>query len=397
MSRSQYCVEKFLDKAGVDRRTFSAKPSFYRGFNNLFTLGWGKDYINGNFEIEDEDLIAMFTNIFKAFNGSLQGDDYAGFRSLRFHKLYQLMNATQRFNWQFIRSRYFADKHYELPPELFEGILGKYMAYSSGYWTEGITTLDEAQDAKFNLIIRKLGLGAGDTVLDFGCGFGSFGQYAGKLGIRYVGLNICKQHLKYAHSHNDYPDLVKYLYFNLVTQSVAELRSILKAYGIKDFDAVTFIGSIEHVGWKNYLSLYHKLYQLLNPTGRILCHVIGSHIPVPVADPFIMTEIFPDSQLAVISEMTRATQKARFKLLDWHDLEMGNRSYAKTLRAWSHNLKDNWETIKPFMPHTDKAAFYRKWVFYPTLCTGAFESDFTNVGHYHLGKIGDNRPFTVVR
>lgn len=397
MSRSQCCVEKFLDKAGVDRRTFTAKPSFYRGFNNLFTLGWGKDYINGNFEIEDEDLIGMFTNIFKAFNRFLQGDDYAGFRSLRFHRLYQLMNATQWFNWQFIRSRHFADIHYELPPELFEGMLDDPMNYSSGYWPKGITTHNESQAAKLGLAVRKTSLQAGDTVLDFGCGFGSSGQYAGKLGIRYVGLNICKKHLKYAHDHNAYPNLVTYLDFNLVTQSVAELRDILKLHGITEFDAATFIGSIEHVGWKNYLSLYRKLYQLLKPEGQILCHTIGSYQPVPVADPYIMTKIFPDSQLAVISEMTRATEKAGFQLMDWHNLETGIHSYAKTLRCWLANFKENWETIKPFMSHEDKEAFYREWVFYLTLCIGAFESDFVNVGHYVFRKIGNNSPFTVVR
>lgn len=397
MSSSQYCVEKFLDQAGVDRRTFTAKPSFYRGFNNLFTLGWGNDYINGNFEIEDEDLIAMFTPIFKSFSRFLQRDDYAGFRSLRFYRLYQLMNATQMFNWQFIRSRYFADKHYELPHQLYVNMLGPSRAYSSGDWPKGITTLDQSQGAKFSLVVRKPSLTSGKSVLDFGCGAGSFGQYAGQLGIRYVGLNICQEQLNYAREHNSYPDLVTYLDYNLVTQGVEGLQSLL-GKDLQQFDAATFIGSIEHVGWKNYTSLYRKLYKLLKLEGEILCHTIGSYVPVPVADPFIMTKIFPDSQLAVMSEMTRATENAGFKLMDWHDLETGNHSYAKTLRCWLHNFQSTWEEgIKPFMPHKDKEAFYREWVFYLTLCIGAFESGFTNVGHYVFRKIGDNRPFTVIR
>ena len=192
----------------------------------------------------------------------------------------------------------------------------------------------------------------------------------------------------------------QFLPFNLVTQSVSELKSILKGHEIEDFDAVTFIGSIEHVGWKNYLSLYRKLYHLLKREGEILCHTIGSYVPLPVADPFIMTYIFPDSQLAVISEMTRATEKAGFQLMDWHNLETGIHSYAKTLRWWLHNFQTHWEKdIKPFMRHEDKEAFYREreWVFYLTLCIGAFESDFVNVGHYVFRKIGDNSPLTVVR
>jgi len=395
---TQTRVQSFFDQAGVDSATIiTATPDFYKAFNRRFTLGMGESYINGNFDIEDENLIAMFTKIFKSLNGFLRGDDYAGFSSLGFYQLYQLMNATQWFNWQFIRSRYFADIHYELPHQLFVKMLGPSRAYSAGYWPEGVGTLDQAQDAKFGLIIRKLGLEAGDTVLDFGCGAGSFGRYAGSHGIRVVGLNICKEQLAYADKHNDQevPDF--YLNFNPVTQSVAELQSILKDYGIEDFDAVTFVGSIEHVGWKNYDSLCRKLYQLLNPRGRILCHVIGSYVPLPVADPYIMTKIFPDSQLAVISEITRATEKAGFQLMDWHNLETGIHSYAKTLRCWLANFKENWETIKPFMSHEDKEAFYREWVFYLTLCIGAFESDFVNVGHYVFRKIGNNSPFTVVR
>lgn len=394
---AQTRVERFFDKAGVDQTFITATSKFYKAFDGRFTLGMGESYINGSFAIGDENLIEMFTRIFGSLNGFLRGDDYAGFSSLGFYRLYQLMNATQMINWQHIRAKYFADIHYELPHQLFVQMLGPSRAYSSGYWPEGVETLDQAQDAKFDLIIRKLGLKAGETVLDFGCGAGSFGRYAGSRGIRVVGLNICQEQLAYARAHNDQEVPAIYLDFNLVTQSVTELQSILKPYGIENFDAVTFIGSIEHVGWKNYASLYRKLYQLLNPTGRILCHVIGSYIPLPVADPYIMTKIFPDSQLAVISEMTKATEKTGFQLMDWHNLETGVHSYAKTLRAWLNNFQTNWETIKPSMPHKDKEAFYREWVFYLMLCIGAFESDFVNVGHYVFRKTADTHPFTPVR
>jgi cyclopropane-fatty-acyl-phospholipid synthase len=395
---SKFKVEQFLDLAGVDKGIFTAGDKFYSQFNKLFTLGWGNAYIQGQFYIDDEALIHMFTKVFRAFSSCLQGDDYAGFKTLNFHNLYQLMKATQVVNWQFIRPRYFADKHYELPPELFEGMLDDPMNYSSGYWPKGITAHNESQAAKLALVVRKTSLQAGDTVLDFGCGFGSSGQYAGELGIRYVGLNICKQHLKYAHDHNTYPNLVTYLDFNLVTQSVAELRDILKLHGITEFDAATFIGSIEHVGWKNYTNLYRKLYQLLKPEGQILCHTIGSYLRIPCLDPYITKYIFPDGQLPTVESMTKATEAAGFQLMDWHNLETGIHSYSKTLRCWLANFKENWKTIKPFMPHKDKEKFYREWVFYLMLCIGAFEAkNFINIGHYVFRKIDNSNPFTVVR
>jgi cyclopropane-fatty-acyl-phospholipid synthase len=340
----------------------------------------------------------MFTKIFTAFSSYLQGKDYAGFRSLRFHKLYQLMNATQVINWQLIRSKHFADIHYELPHQLYVAMLGESRAYSSGYWPNSVTNLEEAQSAKFDLIVRKLGLKAGDTVLDFGCGAGSLGRYAGALGIKVVGLNICQEQLEYARKHNNQKVPAIYLDFNLVTQSVYDLKKILVENGIREFDAVTFVGSIEHVGWKNYAKLFTKLNSLLKPDGKILVHTIGSYQPLPVADPYIMTKIFPDSQLAVVSEMTKAMELSGFQLMDLHNLETGIHSYAKTLRSWLANFKANWAIIKPFMPHKDKEAFYREWVFYLALCIGAFEADnFINVSHYLMQKIDNPNPCPIIR
>lgn len=173
---------------------------------------------------------------------------------------------------------------------------------------------------------------------------------------------------------------------------------ILNPYGITEFDAVTFVGSIEHVGWKNYEILFRKLNALLKPEGKILCHTIGSYQPLPVADPYIMTKIFPDSQLAVGSKITRAAEATGFKLTDWHNLETGIHSYAKTLRCWLHNFQTNWETIKPFMPREDKEAFKREWEFYLMLCIGGFEADnFINVGHYLWQKINNPNPGILVR
>ena len=395
---SKFKVEQFFDRAGIDKGIFTAEDKFYSEFNTFFTLGWGIAYIQEKFCIDDEALIHMFTKVFRAFSSCIQGDDYAGFKTLNFHKLYQLMNTTQIINWQFIRAKYFADIHYELPHQLYVAMLGESRAYSSGYWPEGTNTLDEAQDAKFDLIVKKLGLQAGDTVLDFGCGAGSLGRYAGALGIKVVGLNICKEQLDYARKHNNQEVPAIYLDFNLVTQSVSELRNITKKYGIENFDAVTFIGSIEHVGWKNYTKLFKKLNSLLKPEGKILCHTIGSYQPLPVADPYIMTKIFPDSQLAVVSEMTKAMELAGFQLMDWHNLETEINSYAQTLRAWLYNFKKNWNHIKPYMPHKDKKAFYREWVFYLTLCIGGFEANnFINVSHYLMQKINNPNSCIIVR
>jgi cyclopropane fatty-acyl-phospholipid synthase-like methyltransferase len=395
---AQSHVITFLEKAGVNRSTFRAKSSFYKEFDTLFTLGWGNEYIKGNFEIENEDLIQMLSQIYKAFGSYLQGNDYAGIKSLRFHYVYNLMNATQLINWQFIRSKYFADIHYELPHQLFVHMLGESRVYSSGYWKKGVETLDQAQTAKFDLSLRKQSLKDGDNVLEFGCGSGSWGQYAGKLGVQVVGLNICHEQLAYAQAHNDQEVPAIYLDFNLVKQSVAELQSILEPYGIKSFDAVTFFGSSEHIGFKNYEGVYRKMYELLKPEGQILCHTIGSYHRTPILEPYIAAKIFPDAQFPTVSQMTKATESAGFRLMDYHDLEPGLNSYAKTLRCWLANFIANWDNIKTFLRHDDKEAFYREWVFYLMICIGGYEAgNIVNVSQYVFRKAEDLRPFIPVR
>lgn len=391
-------VERFLLKAGVTLSTFTAKADFYRGFDRTFTLGWGESYIKGNFKIANEDLIQMFTQIYKAFGSYLQGNDYAGIKTLRFHHIYRLMNATQIINWQYIRAKYFADMHYELPHQLFVQMLGPSRAYSAIYGKEGVMTLDEGQNAKFDLSFRKQKLKAGDTVLEFGCGAGSWGQYAGDLGVQVVGLNICKEQLAYARAHNNHQVPGIYLDFNLVTHSVAELRSVLKPYGIENFDAVSFFGSSEHIGFKNYEGVFRKIHQLLKPEGEVLCHTIGSYHRTHILEPYIAAKIFPDAQFPTVNQITQATESAGFKLMDYHDLEPGLHSYAKTLRWWLANFIANWETIKPYLPHKDKEAFYREWIFYLMICIGGFEAgNIVNVSQYMFRKTEDTRPFTIVR
>lgn len=397
---SRQRVGRVLAKAGVDISTFQVREPFYQAFDATFTLGWGNCFIREEFQGEQEDMIQMFTQLFRAFSSYRRGEDYAGIRNLRFHWLYQFMNATQVLNWQKIRARYFSEIHYELPQDhLFVPMLGRTRAYSSKLGIPGITSLDKGQDAKFDLFIKKLGLKSGDTVIEFGCGAGSFGEFAGRRGIQVIGLNICNEQLRYAREHNNIDTPAIYLNFNLVTQTAQELSNILwERYGIDKVDAALFVGSIEHVGWKNYTNLFSKLHSLLKKDGLMLVHTIGSYQPLPVADPYIMTKIFPDSQLAVASELMKAAEKAGFHLGDCHNLEKELHSYAKTLRCWLYNFKENWDEIKPHMPHTDKEAFYREWIFYLMLCIGAFEADnFIYVGHYVFQRTDDPHLYTPVR
>ena len=81
---AKFKVEQFLDRAGVDKGIFTAEDEFYSEFLTFFTLGWGNAYTQKRFCIDDEALIHMFTKVFRAFSSCIQGDDYAGFKTLNF-------------------------------------------------------------------------------------------------------------------------------------------------------------------------------------------------------------------------------------------------------------------------------------------------------------------------
>lgn len=129
-------------------------------------------------------------------------------------------------------------KHYDLGNDLFECMLDKRMTYSCGYWKKA-KTLDEAQEAKLDLVCQKLELRPGLKVLDIGCGWGSFAKYAAeKYGVEVVGITISQEQLELA------KERCKGLPVELRFQDYRDID--------EKFDRVTSIGQMEHVGYKNY-------------------------------------------------------------------------------------------------------------------------------------------------
>ena len=147
-----------------------------------------------------------------------------------------------------------AQKHYDIGNDLYVPMLGKSMAYTCGYW-KNAKNLDEAQEAKFDLVCKKIGLKPGMRVLDLGCGFGSFLKYAAEhYKITGVGMNISKEQIKFAkESCEGLP-----LEFKLMDYRDAE----------GTFDRVVSIGLTEHIGHKNYrtfLEVAHELPERRRP------------------------------------------------------------------------------------------------------------------------------------
>ncbi|MBL0731806.1 MAG: cyclopropane fatty acyl phospholipid synthase [Desulfosarcina sp.] len=244
------------------------------------------------------------------------------------------------------------ERHYDIGNNLFSLMLGRGLNYSCGYW-EKAKTLDNAQEAKLDLICRKMGLSSGMKVLDIGCGWGAFAKYAAeKYGANIHGITVSREQVKFA---------------NKFCQGL-DVKIELKDYrALKEkFDRIVSIGMFEHVGRGNYRIFMKIVHQCLKADGLFLLHTIAGNSSVDSIEPWLNKYICPNSMLPSAKQITSAAE-GLFVLENWHSF---GQYYDKTLMAWYNNFIKNWTKIK------DKydERFYRMWTYYLLSCAGSFRS-----------------------
>lgn len=265
--------------------------------------------------------------------------------------------------------------HYDVGNDLFRLMLDKRLTYTCGYWKEA-TTLDEAQEAKLDLTCRKIGLRAGQRVLDIGCGWGSFAKFAAeRYGARVTGVTISKEQATLARELcADFP-------VEILLQDYRAVRG--------QFDHVVSLGMFEHVGPRNYRTYFQTARRVLKDDGLFLLHTIGGRVPSMRTDPWLDRYIFPGSVLPSPSQVTKTCERL-FVIEDWHNF---GSDYDKTLIAWHDNLEPHW---KDLAPRYDER-FRRMWRFYLLLCAGLFRARQTQLWQIVLSPHGIPGGYTSVR
>ena len=244
------------------------------------------------------------------------------------------------------RARVVGRRHYDIGNDLFQHMLGRRLVYSCGYWRDA-TDLDAAQEAKLDLVCRKLGLRPGMRVLDIGCGWGEALQFAAqRYGITGVGVTISRQQADYARR------LCEGLPIEIRLQDYRELH--------EPFDRIFSIGMFEHVGVRNYRNYFEVARRCLvddaaTGGGLFLLHCIGSNRSVTHTDPWIGRYIFPNSMLPSAAQIAQSVE-GLFVIEDWHGFGV---YYDRTLQAWRDNIEAAWAAL----PDYDER-FRRMWRFY---------------------------------
>ena len=222
--------------------------------------------------------------------------------------------------------------HYDQPPEFYRLFLGRTLTYSCAYFATPDTDLDTAQEAKLELVCRKLRLQPGERLLDIGCGWGSLVFHAAEQwGVHAVGITASPRQAEWAAQQLRQRGLE-----GRAEVRLADYRDPLEG----EFDAVASVGMVEHVGRRRMPGYCEAVRRLLRPEGRALIHGITTRPGTQGIGAFLNSFVFPDGQLQEAGTMVTALQAGG---LEVRDVESLREHYALTLRNWVERLEADWD------------------------------------------------------
>jgi cyclopropane-fatty-acyl-phospholipid synthase len=272
---------------------------------------------------------------------------------------------------------------YDVSNEFFALFLDPTMGYTCAYFERDDMSLEEAQNAKFDLALGKLNLEPGMTVLDIGCGWGGAMRRAiEKFDVNTIGITLSRNQFEYT----------KNMLATIPTTRNVEVR----LQGWEEFedkvDRIVSIGAFEAFKLERYAAFFERSYEILPANGRMLLHTILAHtqknlhergVPLTMRDirfmRFIGTEIFPGGQLPAQEDIFKFGEDAGFTV---EKVQLLREHYERTLHMWAANLEAN----KQKAIELQSEEIYDKYMHYLTGCEEFFRKGITNVGQFTLVK-----------
>ncbi len=267
--------------------------------------------------------------------------------------------------------------HYDVSNAFYKLWLDEMMVYSCAYFHTSNDTLEQAQRNKLDHICRKLRLKPGERFLDIGCGWGAMVCWAAQqYGVTAHGITLSQKQFDYA------TERIQRL--GLQDRVTVEIRDYRDLAADVEYDKISSIGMLEHVGLA-HLPMYNAtVMRVLRPGGLFLNHGIthdeeGWH---PTVDSeFINRYVFPDGELDTISNILRGMEQASFEIQDVENLRP---HYAMTLREWVKRLEVAHEAALKYVSEDA----YRVWRFYMAACALEFEAEGTAIYQILASKRG---------
>jgi cyclopropane-fatty-acyl-phospholipid synthase len=313
------------------------------------SLGVGEAYMDGWWDCERLD--ELLTRAMRAAIDARLPSMWEAWLALK-SRLVNLQSPRRAFT--------VGRRHYDVGDDLYARMLDPRMIYSCGYW-RAADDLATAQEAKLDLVCRKLGLKPGMRVLDIGCGWGGAAEYAAQhYGVHVTGVTVSENQAVAARER------CRALPVEIIFEDYRSLTG--------RFDRIYSLGMFEHVGARNHRRYLAKARELLEPDGLFLLHTIGNRVTQKANDPWIEKYIFPNSLIPSRLQIDAAAE-GLWVVEDWHEFGV---DYDRTLLAWSDNVERRW----PEIGERYGERFHRMWHYWLMVSAASFRAR-----HCHLWQI----------
>ena len=330
-------------------------------------IGFAEGYIAGEWDTPDlSRLLETLSLNLSRLRGLIEGNPLVRMANRVGHLLRRNSREGSKKN---------IHAHYDLGNSFYEKWLDPSMTYSSALYAKPGQALSAAQHNKYAALAKSMGLQRGETVLEIGCGWGGFAEFAAKeVGARLTGITISQAQYEYARKR----------LFDKGLAEKADIRLIDYRDVDGQFDRVASIEMFEAVGEEYWPTYFGKVRDVLKPGGRAGLQIITIRDELfdhyRASTDFIQKYVFPGGVLPSEARLKQETDAAG---LNWGRINRFGVDYADTLAEWGERFQEAWDEIAPL---GFDERFRRLWAFYLSYCEAGFRTGRTNVIQLELAK-----------
>ena len=341
------------------------KKGFFRRLLRKGSLGFGEAYMDGEWRTPDlAHLLSVLNKNMNHLSQTIDSNRFTAFINRALHLLKPNTRAGSKKN---------IHAHYDLGNAFYGLWLDPTMTYSSARFSNPQMSLTEAQNEKYRSLAESANIGPNDHVLEVGCGWGGFAEFAAsEIGCKVTGITISNEQLSYGQER-----IAKAGLSDRVDLKFCDYRDVTEKY-----DRIVSIEMFEAVGESYWPSYFSQLKNCLKSDGKIGLQIITianeRFETYRKSADFIQKYIFPGGMLPSPDKLYQEFNKAGLKLDGQLDFAA---DYARTLAEWRHKFLEVW-------PEVENLGFDRRfknmWEYYFAYCEAGFASKSIDVSHFTL-------------
>ena len=276
------------------------------------------------------------------------------------------------------------EQHYEVPPAFFENVLGKHLKYSSGYWPDGVNSLDDSEESMLELSFERAQLADGDSILELGCGWGSL--------TCYMASKLPNSKITAVSNSKDQKEHILNRCKNQGLDNIEVITADMNDFGTENkYDRVVSIEMFEHM--RNYKKLLSKISSWLHDGGKLFIHIFTHQ---SVVYPFenqgeadwMAREFFSGGMMPSLDLLLHFQDDLIIEDI-WR---MSGTHYEKTSLAWVNKMDANKDIVMKIFSETygdDAKLWFQRWRIFFMSCEKLFgynNGSEWGVSHYRFSK-----------